>query len=158
VSYAPAKRPYPTPFGAYGVDADKFSKGQVTCLAEAAYADGDDLTLASETYEIDKGGGVAPGAIPLVLAGGETAEAVATILALAATANEPLLFVSRVGATVYFQARLVGPAYPIGWSGDGFNDGNPSGISGGQVGSGQPARFGPVRAMVPTAPETRMIG
>jgi hypothetical protein len=138
---------YQSPYDAYGIDGMKHSVGSVHCLAEAAYADGDTLALATETYEIEKAAGVTPGNIAVPLAGGETAAQVAAILLALIQANEPLLHaeLDPDGVTIRMFVLAYGPEYLIGTTG-GFQD-EVTGLLGGQQGAGQPARFGPVRAM-----------
>lgn len=146
---------YQSPYDAYGIDGMKHSTGSVNCLAEGGYVDGDTLALPSETYEIEKAAGVTPGNIAVPLAGGETAEQVAAILLALIQANEPLLmaWLDPDGTTIRLLVKAYGPEYLIGATG-GFED-EVSGLIGGQAGAGQPARFGPVRAMFPGSGDGR---
>lgn len=150
---------YQSPYDAYGIDGMRHSAGSVHCLAEAGYADGDTLALASETYEIEKAAGVTPGNIAVPLAGGETATQVAAILLALIQANEPLLvaWLDPDGVTIRMFVLAYGPEYLIGATG-GFNEGGVVGLTGGQQGAGQPARFGPVRAMHIGSGDGRQVG
>lgn len=148
---------YQSPYDAYGIDGMKHSTGSVNCLAEGGYVDGDTLALPTKTYEIDKNAAlVNPAHIAVPLAGGETAEQVAAILLALIQANEPLLmaWLDPDGTTIRLLVKAYGPEYLIGAQG-GFEEGGVSGLLGGQEGAGQPARFGPVRAMFPGSGDGR---
>lgn len=147
---------YQSPYDAYGIDGIRHSRGYINCLAEAGYADTDTLSLPDKTYEIEKAAGVTPGNIAVPLAGGETAAQVAAILLALIQTNETLLiaWLDPNGTTIRLMVKEPGPSYLIGATG-GFNEGGVAGLAGGQQGAGQPARFGPVRAMFPGSGDGR---
>lgn len=162
MSYRAPSRPYRTPYNGLGVVADQNAIGSVSCGAGGTYADGNTLTVAGIVFEVDlsPGDGVGPGNVAVVFAAGATAQQVRTAL-LAAMQNPAFPFVAVAGAfdtVIDLRMRAPGPGDPITGTG-GFGGGVLSGFTGGALGTGHPARFGPVRAMVPSPPEElRILG
>ncbi|MBI3204495.1 MAG: hypothetical protein HYZ29_23360 [Myxococcales bacterium] len=155
MSYRAPSRPYRTPYGGLGVVADQNATGNVSCGAGGTYADGNTLTVAGIVFEVDlsPGDGVAPGNVAVVFAAGATAQQVRAAL-LAAMQSPAFPFAASAGdfdTVVNLRMRTPGPGDPIVGTG-GFGVGL-AGFTGGALGTGHPARFGPVRAMVPSQPE-----
>lgn len=155
-----ANRHYRTPYSGLGIVRDSFATGSVSCGAAATYGDGDTLQAAGQTFEIDIGGGgiITPGAVAVVIQVGWTAQQVRTAL-LAAMQNPAFAFSAAAGAwdtVVDLRMRTPGPGLAMVGAG-GFAGGVVTGFTGGSLGNAQPARFGPVRAMVVAPAGNRVL-
>lgn len=157
MSYAPVNQAYRSPYTAYGLQGDKYSLGSITCLGAAGYADGDSIQVAGTAFELDKAGdGVTPGAVDVDITAGWTATQVRDAL-LAAINEAGVVGAFADGADGIKLVHKTPGQNPTIIGTGGFVD-NYAGMSGGALGEGQPARFGPVRAMVPTSGDGRMVG
>jgi hypothetical protein len=164
MSYAPPNQAYRSPYSAYGIDGDKRSVGSLIVLAGSEYADGNTIDLTGTTYELDDDAAVGGGNTPITFTGAETAAEMAALFAAAFdSTSEPGLTVwaeeDALGVwTVQFRVNAPGVEYASTTGGAWPAESVLSGLTGGQLGTGQPARFGPVRAFVPTDGGGRMLG
>lgn len=155
-----ANRHYKTPYSGLGVLADLYATGSISCGAGGTYADGDTVAVAGHTFEIDVGGGgVTPGNVAVVITGAETAQQIRTLLLAALQSDPTFPFSATAGdfdTVVDLRMKTPGPGLAMVGTG-GFAGGVVAGFTGGQLGNGQPARFGPVRAIVPAPADNRVL-
>lgn len=155
-----ANRHYRTPYSGLGVLADLFATGSISCGAGGTYADTDEVQVAGHTFEIDiGGGGVTPGNVAVVITALDTAQQVRTALLAAMQSDPTFPFSATAGdfdTVVDLRMKTPGPGLAMVGTG-GFAGGVVAGFTGGQLGNAQPARFGPVRAMVIAPADTRVL-
>lgn len=151
---------YRSPYTAYGLQGDEYGWGSLLPVAGALYADGDYISLPGGTYELDSGGVVTPGNTAVAFTGAETAAQMAALLLAAFQAGEPSLTIwwDDEAGLIRFRVNEPGVNYPIGVNPEWPVESEYAGITGGELGAGQPARFGPVRAMVIGSGDGRQVG
>lgn len=140
---------YRSPYTAYGLQGDKHAYGHLVPVAGALYADTDTISLTGVTYELDSGGGVTPGNVAIPFTGAETAAQMRDLFLAAFQANDPGLIVWWDDESGFIRIMVLAPGvdYAIGVSAGWPAESEYAGLTGGDLGEGQPARFGPVRAM-----------
>lgn len=151
MTYDPTKQAYRSRYSAYGIDGDKCAVGWFIPVAGALYADADTISLPTKTYELDDNASVTPGNVAIVFTGAETAAQMKDLFLAAMQANETSTVVwwDAEAGKIRFRNKAPGVDNAINISPGWPAESEVSGIVGGQRGTGQPARFGPVRAFVP---------